>query len=38
MASSELYPIHNLDDNKFFPGDFVVEAVDGFQPHNYGVV
>lgn len=38
VDSSNLYPIHHLDDHEFFPGDFVVEAVDGFHPHSYGVV
>ena len=26
IASRELYPIHALDDQEFFPGDFVVRA------------
>ena len=38
VSSSELYPVHHLDDHEFFPGDFVVEAGEGFQPHSYGVV
>ena len=36
VASSELFPVHHLDDHEFFPGDFVVEAGEGFQPHSYG--
>ena len=38
VPSSQLYPVHHLDDHEFFPGDFVVEAGEGFQPHSYGVV
>ena len=38
VPSSELYPVHHLDDHEFFPGDFVVEAGEEFQPHSYGVV
>jgi len=38
IPSAELYPIHHLDDHEFFPGDFVTEAKEGFQPHSYGVV
>ena len=26
IASRELYPIHALDDQEFFPGDFVVRT------------
>ena len=38
VSSSELYPVQHLDDHEFFPGDFVTEAKDGFQPHSYGVI
>ena len=38
IPSRELYPIHHLDEHEFFPGDFVTEARDGFEPHHYGVV
>ena len=44
IPSTELYPIHHLDDHEFFPGDFVIHSgpphlecvpVD---PHKYGVI
>ena len=38
VPSSELFPVQHLDDHEFFPGDFVTEAKEGFQPHSYGVV
>ena len=38
VSSSELIPVQHLDDHEFFPGDFVTESKDGFQPHSYGVV
>lgn len=37
ILSTVLYPIHHLDDQEFFPGDFVVEQ-DSVDPHEYGVV
>ncbi|XP_068204113.1 (E3-independent) E2 ubiquitin-conjugating enzyme UBE2O isoform X3 [Palaemon carinicauda] len=40
ILSTVLYPIHHLDDQEFFPGDFVVEQRDNstIDPHEYGVV
>ena len=40
ISSRELYPIHALDDQEFFPGDFVIGATNqsSFDPHAYGVV
>ncbi|XP_063888903.1 (E3-independent) E2 ubiquitin-conjugating enzyme UBE2O-like isoform X1 [Scylla paramamosain] len=38
ILSTVLYPIHHLDDQEFFPGDFVVEQKDNIDPHEYGVV
>ena len=38
IASTVLYPIHHLDDQEFFPGDFVVEQKDALNTHEYGVV
>ena len=38
ISSSELYPVHHLDDHEFFPGDFVSEAREDFTPHSYGVI
>ncbi|CAL4203049.1 unnamed protein product, partial [Meganyctiphanes norvegica] len=38
ILSTVLYPIHHLDDQEFFPGDFVVEQKDAIDPHQYGVV
>lgn len=38
IHSTVLYPIHHLDDQEFFPGDFVVEQKDSIDPHEYGVV
>lgn len=38
ILSTVLYPIHHLDDQEFFPGDFVVEQKDSIDPHEYGVV
>ncbi|KAF2354207.1 Ubiquitin-conjugating enzyme E2 [Trinorchestia longiramus] len=49
IPSSQLYPIHHLDDQEFFPGDFVVKqrppaagdtcpAMEEVDPHDYGVV
>ncbi len=45
ISSRELYPIHALDDQEFFPGDFVVNAngtrdlgSSPFDPHSYGVI
>jgi len=42
ISSRELYPIHALDDQEFFPGDFVVGARNdqsaSFDPHSYGVI
>jgi len=46
IASRELYPIHALDDQEFFPGDFVVRTsinseLGGkytYDPHSYGVI
>ncbi|XP_045602327.2 (E3-independent) E2 ubiquitin-conjugating enzyme UBE2O isoform X9 [Procambarus clarkii] len=38
ILSTVLYPIHHLDDQEFFPGDFVVEQKDAIDPHEYGVV
>ncbi|XP_076068516.1 (E3-independent) E2 ubiquitin-conjugating enzyme UBE2O isoform X2 [Oratosquilla oratoria] len=37
ISSTVLYPIHHLDDQEFFPGDFVVEQHES-NPHEYGVV
>lgn len=28
IPSTQLYPIHHLDDQEFFPGDFVIENKD----------
>ncbi len=45
ISSTELFPIHHLDDQEFFCGDFVVrsdkdsgEADSGADAHSYGVV
>ena len=43
ISSRELYPIHALDDQEFFPGDFVVRGtlntnLDSYDPHSYGVI
>ncbi|GAB6031161.1 hypothetical protein CHUAL_007964 [Chamberlinius hualienensis] len=38
VSSTSLYPIHHLDDQEFFPGDFVVENRDFLNPHDYGVI
>ena len=38
ISSKELFPIHHLDDQEFFCGDFVVYNQDEFNPHTYGVV
>merc|ERR1719273_697182 len=45
ISSRELYPIHALDDQEFFPGDFVVRASINsdlgqytYDPHSYGVI
>ncbi|XP_076170493.1 (E3-independent) E2 ubiquitin-conjugating enzyme UBE2O [Ptiloglossa arizonensis] len=36
IPSTQLYPIHHLDDNEFFPGDFVVDQKE--ESRMYGVV
>ncbi|XP_031831737.1 (E3-independent) E2 ubiquitin-conjugating enzyme [Nomia melanderi] len=36
IPSTQLYPIHHLDDKEFFPGDFVVDQKE--EPRMYGVV
>ena len=36
IPSTQLYPIHHLDDKEFFPGDFVVDQKE--EPRIYGVV
>ena len=38
IASKELFPIHHLDDQEFFCGDYVVRGGGEFRPHEYGVV
>ena len=38
ISSRQLFPIHHLDDQEFFCGDFVVRNQDEFNPHSYGVV
>ncbi|KAB7494614.1 (E3-independent) E2 ubiquitin-conjugating enzyme UBE2O [Armadillidium nasatum] len=38
IPSTVLYPIHHLDDQEFFPGDFVIEQKDSFDTHEYGVI
>lgn len=38
IPSSELFPIQHLDEHEFFPGDFVIESKEEFQPHTYGVI
>ncbi|CAB4054690.1 UBE2O [Lepeophtheirus salmonis] len=38
IDSSELYPIHHLDDKEFFTGEFVVRASDLGGLQSYGVV
>ena len=38
IASTHLYPIHHLDDQEFFPGDFVIENKDESCMRVYGVV
>jgi ubiquitin-conjugating enzyme E2 O len=38
IASTQLYPIHHLDDQEFFPGDFVIENKDESCMRVYGVV
>lgn len=37
IASTELYPIHHLDDKEFFPGDFIIDQKDE-ESCIYGVV
>ncbi|XP_014261695.1 (E3-independent) E2 ubiquitin-conjugating enzyme UBE2O isoform X2 [Cimex lectularius] len=38
IPSTELYPIHHLDDQEFFPGDFVIENREEACMRVYGVV
>ena len=38
IPSKELFPIHHLDDQEFFCGDYVVRSAGDFRPHEYGVV
>ncbi|KAK9500379.1 hypothetical protein O3M35_001657 [Rhynocoris fuscipes] len=38
IPSTELYPIHHLDDQEFFPGDFVIENREEGCMRVYGVV
>jgi len=38
IPSSELFPIQHLDEHEFFPGDFVIESKEEFQPHTDGVI
>ncbi|XP_065337080.1 (E3-independent) E2 ubiquitin-conjugating enzyme isoform X2 [Cloeon dipterum] len=38
IPSTQLYPIHHLDDKEFFPGDFVVENKEDAFMQVYGVV
>lgn len=38
IPSTELYPIHHVNDHEFFPGDFVVENKEDFSFAVYGVV
>ncbi|BES98249.1 Ubiquitin-conjugating enzyme [Nesidiocoris tenuis] len=38
IPSTELYPIHHLDDQEFFPGDFVIENNEDACMRVYGVV
>ncbi|XP_052069646.1 (E3-independent) E2 ubiquitin-conjugating enzyme UBE2O-like [Mytilus californianus] len=39
VSSTELYPVHHLDEHEFFPGDFVVEAKEeSDKPNYYGAV
>ena len=38
IPSKELFPIHHLDDQEFFCGDYVVRGGGDFRPHEYGVV
>lgn len=46
ISSRELFPIHALDDQEFFPGDFTVRITNAtneggqytYDPHSYGVI
>ncbi|XP_067005905.2 (E3-independent) E2 ubiquitin-conjugating enzyme UBE2O [Anabrus simplex] len=38
IPSTQLYPIHHLDDQEFFPGDFVIENKEEGCMQVYGVV
>lgn len=38
IPSTQLYPIHHLDDQEFFPGDFVIENKEESCMRVYGVV
>jgi ubiquitin-conjugating enzyme E2 O len=38
IPSTQLYPIHHLDDQEFFPGDFVIENKEEGCMRVYGVV
>ncbi|KAK7794133.1 hypothetical protein R5R35_012619 [Gryllus longicercus] len=38
IPSTQLYPIHHLDDQEFFPGDFVIENKEDACMQVYGVV
>ncbi|XP_054281969.1 (E3-independent) E2 ubiquitin-conjugating enzyme UBE2O-like isoform X2 [Macrosteles quadrilineatus] len=38
IPSTELYPIHHLDDQEFFPGDFVYEVREENSTRVYGVI
>ncbi|XP_075230933.1 (E3-independent) E2 ubiquitin-conjugating enzyme UBE2O isoform X3 [Lycorma delicatula] len=38
IPSTQLYPIHHLDDQEFFPGDFVIENREDGCMRVYGVV
>jgi ubiquitin-conjugating enzyme E2 O len=48
ISSRELFPIHALDDQEYFPGDFVIRETSNagghtdqlitYDPHSYGVI
>ncbi|KAI8130973.1 (E3-independent) E2 ubiquitin-conjugating enzyme [Lucilia cuprina] len=40
IPSTQLYPIHHLDNHEFFPGDFVISAKEehDFSHRDYGVI
>ena len=38
IPSRDLFPIHALDEQEFFPGDYVIRNSESVDVHLYGVV